>query len=118
MKKLMMAAILLVAAACSGVTAREEVLMRDMELAWPNVAENVKRGSAEDQTAVLSAVSLALQSRDRYELAKVPVMSLLDLASIGVQKRVEAKEIGPGVAASLLERIRNFREAYLLAVSR
>ena len=118
MRKVLMGMMMLVAVACTGVTAREEVLMRDMALVWPNVAADVQRGSTEDVSAQIQLVTNALQTADRYELARTPVMSLLDLASIGIQKRVESKEIGAGVAKSLLERVRNFRESFLLTVAR
>jgi len=114
-------------AACAGVKARETVLMPAMAQAWSTVlAKHVEAAVAagqpegsnpetvRDQAAAMQA---ALDSGDRYAVHSVDWATLRVAALAGVQVRVSANEIGPGVGLSIVETVRKFdqRMTQLLA---
>ena len=110
---------LLAASACAGVAARDEALLPAMRLAWPPIAELVERGTANRidgaQVPVLAAareMTAALDSGDRERVAAVDWPILRFAAAEGIKRRIEAGEIGPGVAESLAERILQFDAAF------
>jgi L-serine deaminase len=107
------------------VTAREEALIPAMQMAWQHMQPEIEAGiqlqpeaAREALRASRDAMSDALESGDRFQVGAQDWAQLSTLAIAGVNAQMTAGEIGPGVAASLLERIANFNEAYLLLVTR
>lgn len=117
----------LLLAACAGVKARETVLMPAMAQAWSTVlAKHVEAAAAAGQPEgsnpatvreQAAAMQAALDSGDRYAVFSVDWATLRVAALAGVQVRVSANEIGPGVGLSIVETVRQFdqRMTQLLA---
>jgi hypothetical protein len=116
--------VLLVLTACAGLTARQEVLLPALQMAWPGVSESVTAGIESGRTterltdpeaAMLAgardATSVALDSGDAAALAVVPWLPLRDEANAGIAHRIAEGEISTGVGESLKERVRQFTEA-------
>lgn len=106
----------LILAACAGVKARETVLMPVMLQAWSTVlakhVESVAATSAPEVATPLrekaEALRVALDSGDRYQALTVDWPTLRQAALAGVQLRVTANEIGPGVGLSIVETVNQF----------
>ena len=114
-------ALLVITAACTGVAARNEALIPAMEVAWVNIQEDVRAGAAVEGVDVeptIFAMTEALASGDRYQVLAVDWASMRTLAITGITSQVTNGEIGPGVAASLIERITNFDDAYQVLARR
>jgi len=118
----MLAVGLLVLAACAGVTARNEVLLPAMEVAWVGVKADVEYGidilvlqgdieMANDARSALAEFDDVFMTGDRERLPATQWPALADLAAQGIQMRVVIGEIGPGVAESKMERLRMFHDA-------
>lgn len=115
-------ALALLAAACAGGAARDRALPMPMAGAFTGVAADIERGAAADSSlndaaraevaADVVRVREALAAGNRAALLGINWGRLEQLARDGVTARAVAGEIGPGVAASLLERIRLFSEAW------
>lgn len=112
LKTLAAMAALLLTLACAGVSARENVLMPAMSKAFATVvAPAVDRGATEAGVDLGDAVQVfqdALDSGDREQVRVLDWSGLRALALSGIQARVDAGEIGPGVARSLLETVNQF----------
>lgn len=118
---------ILLIAACAGVKARETVLMPAMAQAWSTplmkqveaaavagLPEGVDPAAVREKAA---AMQIALDSGDRYAVNSGDWAMLRSAALAGIQARVKAGEIGPGVGLSLVETVRQFdqRMTQLLA---
>lgn len=117
MRSLMTMAVVLVMTACAGTKAREEALMPAMELAWQGILPDVERVATGEVLEQAAALTVVLEERDIHGLAAIDVPLLIVWADRGISERLEAGEIGPGVAASLRERLSKFTEAYLKVIS-
>ena len=110
-------ALFLIAAACAGTTARTEVLLPAMQQAWPPIHDAIERelAVAPDAagTAALAGADAALQSGDPIAVASVAWAVLDALHEADATRRVDLGQIGPGVAESLRERLRQFAAARL-----
>lgn len=108
-------ALFMIAAACAGTTARAEVLLPALRQAWAGIRGGVERELvvAPDAagTAALAGADAALRSGDQIAVAAVawPVLDALAMADI--TRRTAAGQIGPGVAESWRERLRQFAAA-------
>lgn len=104
--------------ACAGTRARETVLMPAMAAAWSQmlakhveaaaaagVVENVEPKTLREKSA---AMQTALDSGDRYAVSADDWNLLRPAALAGVQVRVNANEIGPGVGLEIVETVRQF----------
>lgn len=104
-------------AACAGAKVRAEVLpvMADVfERIVPDIERGmVSRGLDVPATEAVTRAVAAFREglRDGKLLAALDWTPLRELAVAGVLARVQAEEIGPGVGASLLERVRLFTES-------
>lgn len=102
-------------AACAGATARTEVLLPAMRQAWPPIRVAIERELvvAPDSTgsAALAGADAALQSGDPIAVAAVAWPVLDAMAQSDTTRRVDLGQIGPGVADSLRERLRQFASA-------
>lgn len=117
----------IVACACAGLKARENVLLPTMRQTWPSIKLLAQRGAGEFAEA--PRVLLVLEIAEMSDLMEAPIDSntitklrqvdwplLRVAADLGVSARETAAEIGPGVAVSLRERIVQFDAAYNEAV--
>lgn len=113
------AALLAVLALCSacasaGGAAREQALVPALAQAWPAVRDNLARGAVEqgvDASGAIAQWESAFAVSDQDALVMLRDQTWADvraLAVLGVDARMQAGEIGPGVAASFLERINRF----------
>lgn len=117
---LIKSAIALAVVACAGIHAREQTLIPAMQLAWKGIQVDVVVGieNLEDEPAKqilrteVAAMTDALSSGDRERVISVDWPMLSGTALVGIRLRVNAGEIGPGVAESLRERIRVFDESW------
>lgn len=109
----------LLALACAGTRARETVLMPAMAQQWshtlaPHVEAAAAAGAVATPAAELreksAAMQTALDSGDRYSVSAADWNVLRPAALAGVQVRVDAKAIGPGVGLSMVEAVRQFDE--------
>lgn len=100
-------ALILLTAACAGVAARKNVLIPTMELMWPSIVASIGSSSPE-----VEAMTVALKSRDIDKVLLANWDLLRSLALAGIQARLDAGEIGPGVAESLQEGVRLFDESF------
>lgn len=116
-----LALVLAFAAACAGVRARSESL-RPMALAWPPIAAAAERGAEASQrehvAEVIAQIRAALDALDRDALRGVDWPAVRAAAAADINRRLQAGEIGPGVADSLTERIRLFDELLTKALER
>lgn len=85
------------------------MLVPAMEAAWVGVRADAERGGTVS-AGQLDTFQTALQDRDRLTIVSAwpPIHSS---AATGIARQVEGREIGPGVAVSKRERLRNFHEA-------
>lgn len=114
---------------CAGLSARQEILMPAMQIAWVNVAKDCERGiqfalDSSDITPVQAAVlrseiiamDSALAARDILRVADVNWHRLNQLARSGIGIRYDNDLIGYNVKAILLKRLDKFHEAYIALV--
>jgi hypothetical protein len=94
----------LILAACAGTTAREEVLLPAMRVAWPAIAESVELAGG-DPTPMTLALEDGL-------VEGVDWPSLMIYAHEGVDIRLAAGEIGPNGAKIFRKRILAFDDAF------
>lgn len=122
-----LSAILLLA--CAGARARNDALLPAMALAWPGIASDVQVAvdgglvpSLEEALRVRAAsaeMTAALAAKDLSRVRRVLWPTLLhDAALQGIDLRLSRGEVGPGVADSLRERVKNFDEAFSLLGAR
>lgn len=123
MNSVFLMGLLLIGAGCSGcagLNARQKVLLPTMQVVWPNVRVTAERGvealPPEGRTEALATLDLfgaALTAGTEEGIAHVHPswIQISAWADNGIDARVEAKEIGPGVALSLKERVRQFNDA-------
>ena len=110
---------LLLSTNCAGIKVRESALIPAMQTAWPAVSASVSRASQTAATAkLLKAMTDALDAQDRFAAKAVNWPLLKSFAMIGISIRLKAKEIGPGVAESLRERVRVFDLSYRKLIAR
>ena len=112
-------------AGSSGDAARERALLPSLQLAWPAVEDDIQRGvldGVEDGDLSKSKSEALLASANRLEASlsedlnqarsvtafEWPIVH--PWASRGVIDRLDDGQIGPGVAESFDERIKNFDE--------
>lgn len=101
---------------CTASVVEQETLLPAMRAAWPAVREDVEVAietlpERDVRRSQLDAMGAALDAGDRATLASAPWAELEQLAGVGIRTRVTRAEIGPGVAASFEERLRNFSAA-------
>lgn len=120
MKRLACAlALLLLLSACAGVTAREQVLMRAMEMSWTtSIAANVERGAKYNGEVLLEStrMGLALKNRDRGALREIDWHTLMIRALVGISFKEEEQEIGPIVGQIMRDEVSTFDRSYQEAV--
>ena len=113
--------------ACTGISAREEVLMPAMALTWPNiVSSSIEPGLSriEDNNEVarlrgeVTAMEEALASGDRSRVFLVDWASLQQVAFEGIVFRFSQGELQLLAVDSLNERIANFNDSYLKLLAR
>ncbi len=116
----------LLASSCAGLTAREEILMPAMKVAWIAISKNVEQGieyglfsseiDASEAAGIRSeiiAMDRALASGDPLRVADVNWHRLRRIAAQGIDWRRQQREIGYGVAYILNQRLGKFHEAYV-----
>lgn len=89
-----------------------------MRLAWVDIKAGAEREAAQREDPGTAAAKIADADR-ALTVSQVPETAIaaadwetvLELASGDVTRRVDREEIGPGVALSLNERIRLFRDS-------
>lgn len=105
----------LILVACAGATAREEVLLPAMEMAWPTVraqvADQLLHAPDDAATATLAAADQALATGNPAAFAAVDWATIDAAAEASIARRELAQEIGPDVAVLLRERLLQFRNA-------
>ena len=119
--------LMLLLAACAGGAARNQALLLSMRVPFQSIVADVERGmaarvldgvEAAKVRVLISDVRTVLESGDRDGLRGLDWPLLRDLAMEGIQDRLTTGEIGAGVAASMLERLRLFGEAWAVALNR
>lgn len=131
MRNLFMSLGLLVLAACSGLSARQEALLPAMRLAWPGVETDVRNGlyeAALDQSLEsfdsamkrleLDRLGEGLAEGNPAVIGSVAWSPLEEIGNFGLTQRVSRNEISAGVADSLRERLRNFGEGLTVFLER
>lgn len=108
--------LLLVLAACAGAIAREHVLWPQIKSVWPAIKVDIEHGIGDVVPSLAVAdtirrIDSAVSTDDHALLRGVDWPLLEPLAERGVRLRVQNNEIGEGLAASLLERIKQFSKA-------
>ena len=105
----------LLLAGCAGHYARQEALLPVMREAWPPIqAAAVREAAALSDDAGGAAVvdaGKALDAGTEAAVARVDWARVLRLADGDTIRRALTGEIGPGVAASLNERVARFAES-------
>jgi hypothetical protein len=112
--------------ACTATKARPAALFPPAQLAWPAVAEDLARGIADGvedediQQPAADALTLqstvlgeALETKNQDKLRTVNWEELRPWASRGIDDKLDDHEIGPGVANSLREQLKNFTSTIL-----
>ncbi len=125
--------LLLAVASCVGTKVRDAALMPAVASAWTGVKADVEKGmedakEAGDLTESTEAVlrvqlghlDKAIANKDRVALRALrPTWpGFKALAERGITRRVKDGEIGVGVSQSLLERVRNFEDAFVKLTDR
>ncbi len=115
-------------AGCLGKQARERVALPAVVMATDGVEEDARRGAAElppipraAAEAQIDAFVAPIEAKDRRRIAAEswPLWpSVKDLALDGIAARETAGEVGPGVAASLRERVDRYDEALTKLIER
>jgi hypothetical protein len=101
--------------ACSGVTARREVLLPAIRTAWGSVRIGVEREVAAQHhptgAAELAKADEALAAGVAARVMAVDWLLLEQLADADIERRTAAGEVSAGVAVSLRERITQLNAA-------
>lgn len=121
---LTLCAALRVAPSCVTSHTDPHALFPPLELAWPAVQEDVHIGISDAVTdgelTEVAAVMLrtegaklgdAIHAKSVYGVRAVPWSTLVPYGERGIDAKLEAGEVGPGVADSLREQLVNFTEA-------
>ena len=106
-------AMLVVAAACAGVQAREHALIPAMAAAWSGdggVSGDALIGGAD--VAAVDAMSVALASGDRFAVALVDFSGLSVAAAHGIDLRYARGDVGLSGRESLVNRLGLFSDSY------
>lgn len=107
--------LLLVLVACAGASARAEVQLPSIHMAWSSVRAQVADQllHAPDSVAAetLAAADQAVDTGDATAIAAVDWKTIDAAAEASIRRREQAQEIGPAVAESLRERLRQFAAA-------
>jgi hypothetical protein len=116
MRRSVSLALLLVLAACTGATARREALWPQIKSVWPAIKVDIVHGIGDVTPSLavsdaIRAIDSAVSADDHTRLRGVDWSLLRPMAERGVRLRVADNEISQGLAASLLERIKQFSEA-------
>lgn len=114
----------LVLASCAGRRSQESALLPPVRDAWPSVRVDFDHGvevgvaagtltppAASDLTRTADLLGDALSAGDLVGVRLTPWQPLEDWTEEGIADKLRAGLIGPGVAESLRERLRNFAEA-------
>ena len=106
-----------VPAACAGIKARDHILLPAARQAWVGISSDVQRGVADSpkREQILAEADLAtrlLAEGDRAKLRTINWPLLRDAALRGIEVKLQAGEVGPGVAESLRLRIQKFDDAW------
>lgn len=107
MKRIALPILFLLAWACVGTQAREHALMPALRASLPHITAAIERGAAGDPATLGRAADL----KTAVETGAVQgfLWSPLEApAQAGIRARAAASEIGPGVAESLIEEVRQF----------
>lgn len=111
MRNLFAVAALMAAVACAGTRARENVLMPVMAQAFDTVIRPNVEKATDVPVVALDRMGEILSERDvslAVELLTLWTEQVRDAFIDGLNNRLSAGEIGPGVAASLLETAAEF----------
>ena len=109
---------LLLASACAGLQARENVLIPAMKTAFVGIEKNIgegvvaaklTHGEAQVVEAEVAKMRIALDSGDPYTVKAADWQRLMPLATLGVTSR----NLVPSVERILLMRIEKFDRAYI-----
>lgn len=107
--------LLLILVACAGAAARQNLLLPSMQQAWvgvrAQVADQLLHVEDSATTAELAGADAALQTGDAVAVAAVDWPRIDAAAEASIERRVQAQDIGPAVAESLRERLRQFANA-------
>ena len=110
--------------ACAGFTARQEVLIPAMQIAYESIRPDVMRGIShepEERHAILVSIELdfyeALSAGDIDALAAIPFHTLELLALDGIDRRLQAGDLHPAVVKILIRQLDKFHEAYVKVVT-
>lgn len=113
-----MAAVWLTLAACAGSVARDAVLLPAIQRAWPPIKEQAQEQAGTGPVAAIQTLDAAIALGTEAAIAGADWPAVKALATARVHARIAAKEIGPGVGQSLLERITKFDEAIVTYTAR
>lgn len=107
--------------ACTTAKTHEAALLPGIRQAWPGVRKNMLYGAgamlndtsieleeAQELEARIDNLDLAISLRISEGITASYSTQLYRLGMIGIERRRVSGEIGPGVAASLIERLRQF----------
>ena len=122
----------MLAAACAGIAARENVLMPALAVAWTDVVHglvtlgidaNLQAGTIDpDQVITVmgdaSRMGAALESGDRTQLIGIGWPALHGMALDGIRERLSREEISTGVAMSFAETVSQFDQRMLQLLAR
>ena len=112
MRKLIIWGALLLAIACAGKAARQNVLIPTMRNAWGGIVDNIDAGAPSGvELAARDERGAALRAGDIERIVGAGWAGLKVAALRGIDAMLVAGTIGPGVAESLRERVRMFGEA-------
>lgn len=99
--------LLMLLAACAGTSTRQNLQLPALVGVWAKIAPSVMRADPSLGAAAQQATE-ALGLGDPLRIAAVPWQALLGAAGDDIERRLEAKEIGPLVAESLRGRLNDF----------
>lgn len=94
-------------AACAGTATRQNIQLPALAGVWAHIAPSVARADPSKE-AELASAKQALELGDPVKIASVAWGPLLAAAGDDIERRLEAKEIGPLVAESLRGRLNDF----------
>lgn len=112
------AIIITLASACAGGVARERVLLPAMRSAWPSIRLQAEHIATPVEAITVAAMDQAMQIGTEMALASADWQAVKSLAVARIYERTAAGEIGPGVAASLSERVNQFDRAFRAFITR
>lgn len=108
---------LLLLFSCIGSGARETVTLPAMQQAWGGIrAQAVRTIEANTTTApqrmlLIAAADEAMRTGQAVKILAVDWVTIYSAAETDIQRRVDAAEIGNGLAESLREELRLFTES-------